>query len=356
MPVVDAVVSCDMPDSFRVQQVAGLFDVPLTARSERRFRVEVPDLDEEWTLGAIVGPSGSGKTTIAREAFSAYLCRSQPWPETAAVIDGFGDVPTRDVVRTLSAVGLASPPAWVRPYRTLSNGERFRCDLARALSANAKLAVVDEFTSVVDRTVGRIGSAAVAKAVRGGRVGARRFVAVSCHYDILEWLAPDWVVDMATGELARGRLQCPPLRLDLDRCTRDTWRLFARHHYLSGTLHPSAQCYVATWAGEPVAFAAVLPVMGRKGFRRISRLVVGPDYQGVGIGGAVIDAVADLYARRGLRVTVTTGHPTLMHVLSRSPRWRFRKLARTGRKGHTAIGHRAITSRGRAVGSFEYRP
>ncbi len=354
MPVVDAVASCAIPDSFRVRQVAGLFDVPPAARSERRFRVEVPGLDEDWTIGAIVGPSGSGKSTIARAAFGPAVCDGRPWPDDRAVIDAFGDVPTRELVRILSAVGLASPPAWVRPYRTLSNGERFRCDLARALSTTAELAVVDEFTSVVDRTVGRIGSAAVAKAVRGGRVGARRFVAVSCHYDILPWLAADWVVDMAGGELARGRLQRPPLRLALDRCTGDAWRLFERHHYLSGTLHPSAQCYLATWDGEPVAFAAVLPLMGRRGFRRISRLVVLPDYQGVGIGGAVLDAVAALYARRGLRVTVTTGHPALLHVLARSRRWRFRKLARTGRKGHAAIGHKAITSRGRAVGSFEY--
>ncbi|NLF32091.1 MAG: GNAT family N-acetyltransferase, partial [Planctomycetes bacterium] len=244
--------------------------------------------------------------------------------------------------------------AWIRPYRTLSNGERFRCDLARALSTKAELAVVDEFTSVVDRTVGRIGSAAAARAVRGGRVGARRFVAVSCHYDILEWLAPDWVVDMATCRLARGRLRRPPLRLELDRCGYDAWRLFAHHHYLTGALHRSAQCFLATWEGEPVAFAAVLPVMGRTGFRRITRLVVLPDYQGVGIGGAVLDAVADLYARRDLRVTITAGHPALLHVLAGSPRWRFRRLARTGRKEHAAIGHSAVTSRGRAVASYEY--
>ena len=49
---------------------------------------------------------------------------------------------------------------------------------------------MDEFTSVVDRTVARIGSAALARTVRGRGL---RFVAVSCHDDIIDWLQPDWV-------------------------------------------------------------------------------------------------------------------------------------------------------------------
>ena len=82
--------------------------------------------------------------------------------------------------------------------------------------------VFDEFTSVVDRTVARVGSAAVAARSRKGRLG-QKFVAVSCHDDIARWLEPDWVVDMATAELARGRLQRPPIRLELFRCTRFLW-------------------------------------------------------------------------------------------------------------------------------------
>jgi transcriptional regulator with GAF, ATPase, and Fis domain len=63
------------------------------------------------------------------------------------------------------------------------------------------LVAFDEFTSVVDRNVARIGSAAVAKAIRSGQIRCR-FVAVTCHYDIIDWLAPDWIIDMATREFA----------------------------------------------------------------------------------------------------------------------------------------------------------
>ncbi len=65
------------------------------------------------------------------------------------------------------------------------------------------LVAFDEFTSVVDRNVAQIGSAAVAKGIRSGQIRCR-FVAVTCHYDILEWLAPDWIIDMATREFELG--------------------------------------------------------------------------------------------------------------------------------------------------------
>ena len=83
-------VTCPIHDSFRVQQVAGMFDVPLAQRASETFSVDVPSLDEPWTIGVIVGPSGSGKSTIARAAFGDSLYTPRPWPRDRAVIDGFG--------------------------------------------------------------------------------------------------------------------------------------------------------------------------------------------------------------------------------------------------------------------------
>lgn len=131
MPLVDVTVSCPVYESFRVQQVAGLFDVPLAEKSQASFHVEVPGADEPWQIGLIVGPSGSGKTTIARQAFGPWLVDTPPWPSDRAVVDGFGAMPAKEITSLLTAVGFGSPPAWVKPYHVLSGGERFRCDLAR---------------------------------------------------------------------------------------------------------------------------------------------------------------------------------------------------------------------------------
>ena len=53
-------IHCHTPltGSFRVEQVAGLFDLPLDqieSRLTHSLTVELPGLDEDWTIGAIVG-------------------------------------------------------------------------------------------------------------------------------------------------------------------------------------------------------------------------------------------------------------------------------------------------------------
>lgn len=352
MPVFETTVDCPLADSFRVQQVAGMFDLPLADKLQQSFAVELPSASESWQIGAIVGPSGSGKSTIARRAFgSRAYCRGHRWQRDRAVIDGFGRHPIREILNTLCAVGFSTPPSWVRPYRVLSDGERFRCDLARALLSRRRLVVFDEFTSVVDRTVAQVASAAVAKAIRRNTAG-RQFVAVTCHHDVLEWLSPDWVLDTATGELSRRRLRRPSIRLEIFSARQRAWRVFSRHHYLNPRLSPFCTCYLATRNGRPVAFAGILPQAGRRGWRRISRLVVLPDNQGIGIGGRFLNALARLLSSDGYQVTITTGHPAMIALLDRSTDWTVTKVSRTGNR-HTS--DRITTdSWGRAVVSAAY--
>ena len=363
MTMVEVEVSCPVHDSFRVQQVTGLFDVPIARRASERFRVEVPELGDDWQIGLIVGPSGSGKSTLADRLFGDRLYRQPSWPEDRAVVDCLGDLPIKQITALFTAVGFSSPPSWIKPYRVLSGGERFRCDLARAMAgASLKattdgpepLVAFDEFTSVVDRTVARIGSAAIAKAIRSGRIRCR-LAAVTCHYDVAEWLQPDWVLDMATGTFTRRCLRRPEIRVDVFRCEHAAWSLFKRHHYLNGSLHGSARCYIALWEGTPVAFCATVAMMGRKGRRRISRIVTLPDFQGIGIGMRVAETVARLHVEEGYRVNVTASHPAMIAHCRRSPHWRAVNIMKNGaaRQGSKRL-QRYRGSRGRAVVSFEY--
>ena len=356
MPLVQVEVSCPLFDSFRVQQVAGMFDVPLAQRPARKFAVEVPAIDEDWQIGLIVGPSGSGKTTMAREAFGPYLCDKSEWPTDRAVVDCFGSLTAREITGLLTAVGFGSPPAWVKPYGVLSRGEQFRCDLARALGGAASglpIVAFDEFTSVVDRNVAQMGSAAVSKSIRSGHILCR-FVAVTCHYDVAEWLEPDWVVDMALCTCQRRRLRRPPIELELHRAKRGLWKLFAPHHYLSGSLSAVARCYAAFWQGNPVSFCATLPVIGRKQHWRITRVVTLPDYQGVGIGMRVAEAVCELHRAAGCRINVTASHPALIAHCRRSPLWRTARVLKTGSGDTSRFIHNYKSSAGRSVVSFEY--
>jgi ABC-type ATPase with predicted acetyltransferase domain len=103
-----------------------------------------------------------------------------------------------EITRMFNSVGFSSPPSWLKPYRVLSNGEKMRVDLARALLSDLDLIVFDEFTSVVDRDVAKIGSFAVQKAARRTD---KKFIAVTCHFDVEDWLQPDWVFDTNTMQL-----------------------------------------------------------------------------------------------------------------------------------------------------------
>lgn len=325
MPGARITVQTAIRRSPRVQQVEGIFDLPPAPLTELSWDVNLPLDERGWNIGLIVGPSGCGKSTVARTLFAdswTAIANFPPWPEDASVLDSFPvDMPIKTVVSLLSSVGFSSPPAWLRPFRALSTGEQFRVTLARLLALAPNIAVMDEFTSVVDRSVARIGSAALAKTVRALE---RRFVAVTCHEDIEEWLQPDWIYRPATDNFAWRFLQRrPPIQLDIYRCRLEAWQLFRRYHYLSSDIHPRAQAFFALWGGKPVAFSAWINALVKYGGKREHRTVTLPDFQGVGIGHALSNFCASLWRGLGFRALSTTTHPAFIAARLKSPHWRL---------------------------------
>jgi GNAT superfamily N-acetyltransferase len=60
--------------------------------------------------------------------------------------------------------------------------------------------------------------------------------------------------------------------------------------------------------------------------KRVSRLVVLPDYQGVGIGYKFLNVIAKLYTSQGFDFTIVTSAKNLIMKLSKSPQWAMYRL------------------------------
>lgn len=298
-----------------------MFDVPASPKSSRHWKAEI-DLPEKWNVGLIVGPSGAGKSTIANECFG--IDPPLEWVGKAVIDDFRDDISMQEIADICQAVGFNTIPAWLRPYDVLSTGEKFRVELARRLieSDPSKPLVIDEFTSVVDRQVAQIGAHAVQKWVRKHD---RQFIAVSCHFDIIEWLQPDWILEPATMAF---RSEClwpgrPPLEVTIAEVTHQTWNLFAPFHYLTADLHRSARCFCLFVGDEPAAFAGVLhrPHAKARNIKGVSRLVTLPDWQGLGLAFVLVDRLGAAYKADGYRLHTYPAHPALIHAFDRSKKW-----------------------------------
>ena len=349
---IDLVVETAVSTSTRARQVCSMFDVPPEEKCRKTWRCEFPYDAEPWNVGLFVGPSGSGKSSVMRHLWGDMPALE--WGAPSVVDDVKVGTPVQEISESFGAVGFNTIPAWLRPFAVLSNGEKFRVDLARRLIEIPDPIVVDEFTSVVDRQVAQIGSHAVQKIIRKR---GRKFVAVTCHYDVLDWLQPDWVLDVSTMSFTRRLLQRRPgIECEIKRVPRAVWRRFAPFHYLTADLHRSARCF-GLWAnGRLAAFAGMLhmPHAQVDDIMRCSRLVTLPDFQGLGLAFALIDKVGAAYRGIGKRARTYPAHPALTRAFDRSPLWSMEKTP----GGYSTATKTSATSATSAtkMGTFGARP
>ena len=314
-------------NSYRAARVKSLFN----AESGCNFDLEIDnvDLSGDWNIGVVVGPSGSGKTSIGRQIFgeNKIYDYTQGWSPDKPIIDDIapnGDF--NEVTAALANVGLGSVPSWLRPFRVLSNGEQFRAGLAKIVCEKPDEIVIDEFTSVIDRQIARIGSQAFQKAWRRGNPKGK-VVLLTPHYDILDWIQPDWVIDTKTKTFVRGLLrQRPKINLDIWQVDRSYWKFYKPHYYLDLPEPVAAMHFIGTVDGELACHIVVAPRFEVHGYRA-TRLVTMPEWQGAGVGSKFLNFIAQYHLDgngRGGHKYVTyfhTSHPQLCAYLRHSQKW-----------------------------------
>ena len=158
--------SCSDFNSYRAARVKSLFNCDSGA--DFSIDADLPE-DENWKIGVIVGPSGSGKTSMGQQIWPdvGIYDGNLGWSKDKPIIDEILSGGSFDeVTNSLAAVGLGSVPTWLKPFHVLSNGEKFRAGLARVIAEQRPRVIIDEFTSVVDRQIAKIGAGAFSKSWR----------------------------------------------------------------------------------------------------------------------------------------------------------------------------------------------
>jgi ABC-type lipoprotein export system ATPase subunit/GNAT superfamily N-acetyltransferase len=288
--------------------------------------------DFDWNIGVIYGSSGSGKTTILKRM--GELSKSN-FDLEKPLISNFDWLEPKDATLLLTSMGLSSVPTWLRPFHLLSNGEQYRAELAYKVgkAKDNEVVLVDEYTSVVDRDVAKAMSFALQKYIRRTN---KRIILASCHYDIMEWLMPDWTCSPQKneGSLERGqwlRQGRPKIELQISRVESDTWNFFKKHHYLTEEVNKSCKFFLLEWNDKPVGICAVInqPRKGCPNGFALSRTVVLPDFQGMGIGSKISEFCASMFVGIGGKVYTKTVNPALGEYRNKSDK--FRPTAQNGK-------------------------
>jgi ABC-type lipoprotein export system ATPase subunit/GNAT superfamily N-acetyltransferase len=267
----------------------------------------------DWNIGVILGGSGSGKTTILKKMGDV---KKVNFDAEKPLISNFDWLDAKDATLVLTSMGLSSVPTWLRPFHTLSNGEQYRATLAYLVASakDGEVILVDEYTSVVDRDVAKAMSFALQKYIRREN---KKIIVASCHYDILEWLMPDWTCSPQKGGvlercdyLRQGR---PKICLQISRCESKTYDLFKQHHYMSASINKAYKFILFEWNFKPIAIAVIGMQTGRGvgNAYRDSRIVVLPDYQGLGIGTSISNFIGGICKSINYRYFTKTIHPAL---------------------------------------------
>jgi len=100
---------------------------------------------------------------------------------------------------------------------------------------------------------------------------------------------------------------------------------------MSSDINKTAQCYAGFIKNIPVCFFAVLhfPHDKVKNFKKGHRLVVLPDYQGLGIGHVFSSEIAKYYIQQGFRFIITSSTKSLFKQRSRDENWVVTRHSRT---------------------------
>lgn len=321
-------LKCDVPNSYLCQRAADSLDIDVQKKQIHHFKIKA-DLDSPFKIGLIIGSSGSGKTTLAKNIFGEN-CFDEILDLTKPVIEQFpSDWSYDDCSKALNSIGLNSVPCWIKPAYTLSNGQKARAEAALQMAQEKEIIVLDEWTSVVDRNVAKVMSHCIQKYARKNQ---KKIILLSCHYDVVDWINPDWIIDCNKQEYIDRRSmvgtfkRTDQLRLDIRRATKRSWSYFSKYHYLSDKL-PGGKIFVfGLYDGvNQIGFQCFAAyIVGDQLTYFVNRTVIHPDYAGFGLGILLLNETSKKMVESGFRVKAKFSSIPIFKSMMRSELWKFK--------------------------------
>jgi ABC-type ATPase with predicted acetyltransferase domain len=181
----------------RILEIAEAFGIGL---DDKEF-VVFDNLSLEVRQGDVVyitGQSGSGKSLLLKELHKQMLERKKKVVnldeiilEDKPLIDQIG-TDTNDAIRLLSGAGINDAYLFVRKPNELSDGQRYRFRLAKAIEQGTEVIVADEFLAVLDRVAAKVIAFSIQKLARKSGVTV---VVATTHTDMVPDLSPDVYVE-----------------------------------------------------------------------------------------------------------------------------------------------------------------
>lgn len=365
--VIDIVLKSDVFNTFKCQVAANSLDIDVKKKSIHHLHIDNVKIPNEWNVGLIFGASGSGKTTLATELFGKDIFKSVLNNDLPIIEQFPSEYTYEQCAALLNGIGLNSVPCWLRPVKTLSNGQRARAEAALLMCQNNEVSFIDEWTSVVDRTVAKAMSVCLNKFAKKNN---KKIVILSCHYDILEWVKPDWMIDCNKQIFQLPKSQDfffserEQLEFQIKEIDKTSWRYFSKYHYLSDRLPGGKIFLYGLFHGDNQigfqCFANYTP--HRKGTTIIyhfNRIVIHPDYNGLGLGILLINKTSELLSKKiKCKIMAKFSSTPVFKAMIKQKQWRFLGQKRTMGKvlhGGAMMRNTGYREAGVKTYSFEFK-
>jgi energy-coupling factor transporter ATP-binding protein EcfA2 len=352
-------------NTFRCQAAANSLDIDVKKKSVHKLEVNNINIPKEWNVGLIYGASGSGKTTLAKHLFGENIFDCS-LDENKSIIDQLPkEFSYEDCANILNGIGLNSVPCWIRPIKTLSNGQKARAEAAY-LMCKQDFICIDEWTSVVDRTVAKAMSVCLHKFAKKHN---KQIILLSCHYDILEWVKPNWLIDCNKQkyELPKSEdfffNEREKLEFTIKEVGRETWKYFSKYHYLSEQL-PAGKIYLYGIFHEDnqIGFQCFANYTPHKPNTTIifhsNRTVIHPDYNGLGLGIKLINETSKLLKQKiNCRIMAKFSAIPVFKAMKKQPQWIFlgeKRLMGKMKKGRNMRRNGGFREAGVRTFNFEF--